>query len=484
MTRIPLLILLGLSLGTWGLLQAQSITWDSDPIDVAPNAYGNKGPKLVLDAEGNPVVMLGHSNTGLFIVRQEDGVFGEPQSLTNALDVFISDAEGADIAAQGNTLGVTFMIAGNWTTGARFTRSDDGGATWSVPVPMVPEGTNQDHFMPIPAWDDNGNPFAAVKHGNNPVTEGILRSEDGGATWLPSVDANLAAGTGEVCECCPSRTTYHNGRYYSLFRNNNENVRDMWLVSSADGTTWDQTLDIDPTDWWIAACPETGASVDWLPDNRLVSTFMSGGAGPSRVYVNVSDPENQDPGTPLLVTETQSSPSAENQPDVASSSAFTVLTWEQNDGGYEIAVALTTNDNLPQGLVDQAFTVSDDLSGSNRHPDVAIHGNVVHLIWQNSQSGTVKYLRGTIDGTESVSTTPKRPIASLQRTGPSTVQLVHAVPMSSFDVLDAAGSLLHRGQCDASGTATIPDRFTQTPVLFVRTQVPDGPRLLRLGLAN
>ena len=161
-----------------------------------------------------------------------------------------------------------------------------------------------------------------------------------------------------------------------------------------------------------------------------------------------------------------------------------MLTWEQNDGGYEIAVALTTNDNLPQGLVDQAFTVSDDLSGSNRHPDVAIHGNVVHLIWKNSQSGTVKYLRGTIDGTESVSTTPKRPIASLQRTGPSTVQLVHAVPMSTFDVLDAAGSLLHRGQCDAFGTATIPDRFTHVPVLFVRTQVPDGPRLLRLGLAN
>ena len=156
--------------------------------------------------------------------------------------------------------------------------------------------------MPIPAFDDNGNPFVALKLGSgNSAQEGVLRSEDGGTTWGPAEPASVAAGNGIACECCPSRTIYGNGRYHTIYRRNNNNLRDMWLVSSEDGLTWDQQLDLDPTDWIISACPETGASVSWLPDGRLASVFMSAGEGSSRIYANVSDPATGDAGSTHLL---------------------------------------------------------------------------------------------------------------------------------------------------------------------------------------
>ena len=56
---------------------------------------------------------------------------------------------------------------------------------------MAPNAT-EDHFMPCVGIDDWGNPFAGVKLGNNPATvyEGILRSPDGGTTWLDAVNAS------------------------------------------------------------------------------------------------------------------------------------------------------------------------------------------------------------------------------------------------------------------------------------------------------
>jgi hypothetical protein len=150
----------------WGLfeapLQAQ-ITWDfPEPLDVAESAFGNKCPRLVLDADGDP-------------------------------GIFLSDAEGPDVATWGNTIGLAYQIAGQWATGAMFMRSDDGGLTWSASYPIAPDAT-EDHFMPIPAFDDDGNPFVGLKLGSgNNAQEGVLLSPDGGMTWNPAEPASAAA---------------------------------------------------------------------------------------------------------------------------------------------------------------------------------------------------------------------------------------------------------------------------------------------------
>jgi hypothetical protein len=474
-------LLLGLNMNG---LQAQ-ITWEfAEPLDVAENTYGNKCPRLVLDASGNPVVFMGKSNDGLYVVTSENGTFNTPQAVPTDQGIFLSDAEGPDVATWGNTIGLAYQISGQWITGALFMRSDDGGLTWSDSYPIAPNAT-EDHFMPIPAFDDEGNPFIGLKLGSgNSAEEGVLRSQDGGMTWGSAQPASIAAGNGIACECCPSRTLYGNGRYYSIYRRNDNNIRDMWLVSSEDGTNWNQQLDLDPTDWQLNACPATGASSAWLPDGRLASAFMSAGSGNSQVYLNLCDPVSNDAGATTALTFSQFSSINQNHPDVAVGPTHTVIVWEQSSGGWEIQLAIAPHDALPEGVVDVAVPLSESLSGSNRHPDVAVHGSVVHVIWQNTSDGTVKYLRGTLDGTSGLTTNSARAVsARLLRQGADVVTLEGAAPGSTYRILASHGVTLHEGQCDPAGSATLPRRFiTPDRPLLVQVQTLTGPALLKLGL--
>ena len=465
-------------------LQAQIIWEFAEPLDVAESDYGNKCPRLVLDASGNPVVFMGKSNDGLYVVTSENGTFNTPQAIPTDPGIFLSDSEGPDVAKWGNTIGLAYQISGQWMTGAQFMRSDDGGLTWSDSYPIAPNAT-EDHFMPIPAFDDQGNPFVGLKLGSgNSAEEGVLRSQDGGITWGSAQTASVAAGNGIACDCCPSRTLFGNGRYYSIYRRNNNNIRDMWLVSSEDGTDWDQQLDLDPTDWQLNACPATGASSEWLPDGRLASAFMSAGSGSSQVYLNLCDPISNDPGTTTALTFSQFNSINQNQPDVAVGPTHTVVAWEQSLGGWEILLSVAPHNALPDGLVDVAVPLSESLSGSNRHPEVAVYGSVVHVIWQNTSDGTVKYLRGTLDGTSGLHAISNRDAsARLLRQGADLITLEGAAPNSTYRILASQGGTLHQGTCDAAGRANLPSRFvTPDRPLLVQVQNLLGPTLLKLGL--
>ena len=119
---------------------------------------------------GEPVIAFG-TNGHLYVTKWDaaaDG-FEEPTEIDPNENVFMSDAEGPRLASQGDYVVLTYQLAGQWATGARSVHSTDGGATWSEPVAMAPNAT-EDHFMPCVGIDDMGNPFAGVKLGNNPAT--------------------------------------------------------------------------------------------------------------------------------------------------------------------------------------------------------------------------------------------------------------------------------------------------------------------------
>lgn len=466
------------------LIFTAQVTWDfPEPIDVADSDFGNRCPRLVLDASGDPVVFMGKTNEGLFVVTSENGTFNPPTLVPTETDIFLSDAEGPDVATWGNSVGLAYQISGQWATGARFMRSDDGGSTWSAPHPIAPNAT-VDHFMPIPAFDDNGNPFVALKLGSGDnAQEGVLRSSDGGETWGDAQVASLEAGNGIACECCPSRTIYGNGRYHTLYRRNNNDTRDLWMVSSEDGVTWDQALDLDPTDWQISACPETGASSEWLPNGHLASVFMSAGEGSSKIYCNVSDPASNSNGLTVPLSTVQFDSPSQNQPDLAVGPNHTAVAWQQNLSGWDIMLSIAANSSVPSGLTNVAINVSEGASGSNRHPDLAIHGNTLHLIWQNSASGTVKYLRGTLGDLSSTAALQHPDQPQLLLKGSTSVELVNAMPSTPYLIFQTNGSVLYTGQTNAMGTATLPTRFVQSgsPIMLVQAQGKTAPTVLKLG---
>lgn len=464
------------------LTQAQ-ITWDfAEPIAVAGEEFGNRCPRLALDASGDPMVLMGKSGEGLFLATSDNGVFNTPLPIPTLDNVFMADAEGPSIAVHGSTLGLAYQVSGEWATGGQYMSTQDGGQTWSESFPISPDAT-EDHFMPVLAFDDDGNPFVAVKFGDDPmVVEGVMRSTDGGQTFQPAQPASNNVGSGLACECCPSKTIFGHGRYYSVYRQNDENLRDMRLVSSEDGVTWDHQLDLDPTDWMISACPETGASLAWLPDGRLASTFRSSGNGASEVYVNVSDvanPMSSEVGATVPVTNFIEAGN-QDQPHIACGPTHTVAVWQENSGGWEIHAASCANDALPAGLSNAGAPMSTSLSGSNLHPEVAIHGSKVHVIWKNSTSGQVMYLRGTLEGARLVESAPTSG-ATLNRLSPGWVRIERAIPGANYSVLSPTGALLHKGNCDGQGEANLPSEWVINQLILVQVQGNSGMELLRSG---
>ena len=397
----------------------------------------------------------------------------------------MADAEGPSIAVHGSTLGLAYQVSGEWATGGQYMSTQDGGQTWSESFPISPNAT-EDHFMPMLAFDDDGNPFVAVKFGDDPmVVEGVMRSTDGGQTFQPAQPASADVGSGLACECCPSKTIFGHGRYYSVYRQNDENLRDMRLVSSEDGATWDHQLDLDPTDWMISACPETGASLAWLPDGRLVSTFRSSGNGASEVYVNVSDvasPMSSEVGATVPVTNFIEAGN-QDQPHIACGPTHTVAVWQENSGGWEIHVASSANDALPGGLSNSGEPISTSLSGSNLHPEVAIHGSKVHVIWKNSGSGQVMYLRGTLEGAGLVESG-----ANLARLCVASAQIKCALKGpclgANFGVLSSAGAVLHRGTCDSQGAAVLPTQSRSITSHHGPNPIQHGPGLVAAGCGH
>ena len=406
--------LLCIALSANALGQSLFFAPDNAPAEVASNSFGNKAIRMVTNASDEPVLSFG-SNGHLYVSVWDNyaDAFGAPFEIDPESNVFMSDAEGPRMASQGDYIVITYQISGDWSNGARSVHSQDGGLTWSNPVALV-EGATEDHFMPCVAIDGNGNPFAGVKVGNNSASiyEGILQSQDGGNTWLPAVNASANAEGEAVCECCPSKPFWASGHYYDLVRNNNANVRDFWLMSSADGETWNAALDIDPLDWELNSCPESGAAVTGpVQGAEYLAAFMSAGgpSGQSRVYVSSMDLNANDGQGAWLSTEpatvSQFDNATQNTPVLgqwqgADGNSVVALAWEQNAGGYDVQLALSAGADW--SLTDVAQNITDEWSGQHRKPALAFSTDPngdpqLHMAWQQSSTGTVQYLRGGIE---------------------------------------------------------------------------------------
>jgi len=476
------------------LLSAQNLVFtpDSEPLEIAPNSYGNKAIRMAMNASGEPVIAFG-SNGHLYVTKWNDatGAFSEPIEIDGGSNVFMSDAEGPRLAAQGDYLILTYQLSSQWDNGARSVHSNDGGATWTEPVAMVDAATTIDHFMPCVGIDGDGNPFTGVKVGNNSATiyEGILRSTDAGATWLPAVNASDLADGNAVCECCPSQPFFAESRYYDLVRNNNSNLRDFWLMSSPDGETWDAAIDVDPLDWMISSCPESGPSVTGpVGDANYLVAFMSAGgtSGQSRVHVSQVDLSAGGGAGEWMLTEAvtvnQFENATQNVPVLAQwnggDEPLIALAWEQNTSGYDVQLALSQGTTVQ--LTDVAQNLTSAWSGQHRRPAIAFSTGdaeepILHVAWQHSTSGTVHYQRGTLT----------EPTVIICNAAPEP-QLVHEpdgvrIEFTTgwlgavWSIWDITGRLIQSGVYDGHSDLWIDDSLLPTHAI-IGVEQPEGAR--------
>lgn len=379
---------------------AQSgITWNAGA-NIAANNYSNMHPRIALDRSGNPLVIWGRMNDeSVWFSRWSGTMFTTPLKL-NPAGVTVATASwmGPDIASQGDTVYVVYRQTPESMDTSKhiyILSSFNGGMSFSSPVRIDNIGDSVTRFPTI-AIDSNGNPIVAFMKFDNMFMNArwaVTRSSDHGNTFSTDVKVSGWSGsTSEVCDCCPGVIVSSGSTSAMVYRDNLSNLRDMWTgISSDNGATFGRGFDVDNTNWGINFCPSSGPDAVIIGDS-LYTVFMSGGSGAYRTYLTKSSITT---GTILskwnLSDTTIPGLGQQNYPRIASDGKATAIVWKQNVSGNAQLPMLFTN-NVAKGFPATYDTV--DL-GDITNADVAVANGKVFVVWEDDNSGTVKYRSGS-----------------------------------------------------------------------------------------
>jgi hypothetical protein len=379
---------------------AQSgIFWNTGA-DLAANSYSNMHPRIALDGSGNPLVMWGRMNDeSVWFSRWSGSTFTTPVKL-NPTGVTVATASwmGPDIAAKGDTVYLVYRQTPEGMDTSKhiyILSSFNGGMSFSSPVRIDHIGDSVTRF-PTVTIDSNGNPIVAfMKFDNmfNNARWAVTRSSDHGSTFSNDHKASGWSGpSSTVCDCCPGVIVPSGNTSAIVYRDNLSNLRDMWSgISSDNASTFGRGFGVDNTNWSINFCPSSGPDAVIVGDS-LYTVFMSGGSGAYRTYLSKTSISTGIQAYKVNLSDTTiPNLGQQNYPRIATDGKASAIVWKQNVGGNAQLPILFTN-NVAKGFPASYDTV--DL-GDITNADVAVANGKLFVVWQDDNSGTVKYRSGT-----------------------------------------------------------------------------------------
>lgn len=232
----------------------------------------------------------------------------------------------------------THPLAKRWTSEVRFTRSRDGGKTFSAPITLGGDQPNAsrgfdalavaDNGDVVVAWIDNGDP-AAPKVAGRPhrAAYEYSWSSDAGKTFAPS---RLLMN--HSCECCRiALARAPGGGVATFFRGvYGDNIRDHAFARFNNNGEADGVARVTFSGWQIAACPEQGPGLAIDANGVRHGVWFEASHGPAIWYGQL------DPGHPPRHKLKIGGPGA-GHADVAVSDHDVWVVWNQVDArGYQL----------------------------------------------------------------------------------------------------------------------------------------------------
>lgn len=305
------LIRIALLAGSAALASASAIKFQQLPLAAAATS---RTPALTSAQDGNLFVSwtepTGEGATALRVARfdRETNAWFSPVTIATGADWFINDRDTPTITAGLRGRVAAIWYAENPAGGyhARFSDSEDYGASWSAPARITTESERQE-FVQLAALL-NGNWLAIWLDGRE-ATATQLRSRVVGHDKTDTlVDAR-------VCDCCPlSPLVLPNGVVLTAYRDRSETeVRDIAYRAYSRGD-WRETSAPDADGWIIAGCPVNGPHLSRRSGNVAATWFTAADDNP-RVLVarsnnlgrtwtaatRIDDPDQPTSGSPNVV---------------------------------------------------------------------------------------------------------------------------------------------------------------------------------------
>lgn len=424
------------------------INWEEEITVADGSMYGNMRPRITLDSDDSPIVVMGKgADNKIFSAKWNGTGFSTPVDLLPVgMGAYLASWTGPDIAAKGDTVVVVFKEV-DLDNGHIYTiRSTNGGTTFSdtVRVDNHPGGVV---WLPAMDMDANGNPsivFMAHENGWTSPRYHVAHSFDQGLSYQNALD--VANGISEeACDCCPAEYLIDGNRHAMLYRNNNNNIRDIHGVFSEDnGVNYNSFDNVDQLGWNITSCPSTGPHGLFTSD-RLLTVYSSRASGNYRVYLSESTTTG---GLQFSQRRMMTPPTnvngMQNHPRISGSQDSIFVVWQESESAnLDIMCAFTIDGDLDI-LESTKHKVNINLSGSQTNPDLIYRNGFVHLVFQDGPSGDVIYKRGSVGtlGAPEEHFNHFKIFPNPSVSNEFTVSTAHIKDVKSIQVISETGSLV------------------------------------------
>lgn len=376
---------------------AQYISWEQ-PIEVS-SANGNYRPRIGVCQDSVAVICWGNpANSSIQFSRKVGNSFTAPVQLNpSGTLAYVQDWTGPEMAVSGNSIYIVFKLEPISSAGIYMVHSNDGGLTFSDTVRIDP---NFGNIPWVPAVEVNSSGEVIVAYMENDfdwseprfVTQ---KSIDGGLTFLPPVDATRLLAPGEVCDCCPPSLTTGAGKTFVLFRNNENNLRNIYAsVSNDNAASFDTTSRLDLTSTISSSCQSTGP--DGFVLNDSLYTVWRAYNGGYRVMISSAHVDSLKPVVHKKIWGSVPSTSIQNYPKVANEGNLSAVVWQETMAVYSAEIIISYDSTgTPSRLGSFRDTVNVQRTGFQINPDIKISGGEFYITWQDNNNGKIYFRSGT-----------------------------------------------------------------------------------------
>ncbi|MBN8679237.1 MAG: T9SS type A sorting domain-containing protein [Chitinophagales bacterium] len=374
---------------------AQTTVQWSDSIVVDSTTRPITSPRIALLPDGTPLVTWGingdfvNFTSQIWCSRFENGAFTTPIGVVQEPDEpLLYGFGGYDVALSDSQVFIVFEQQGIFLAGSK-----DGGLTFGSPTSVQGSVAGGYAILAAVTVDGTGNPVVSyILHKNNDTDYLVRRSTDGGFSFNDDpVIANAPAPGGAVCECCTSDLLASGDSVWLLFRNNNQDLRDIWVSRSTDlAATFDAATDVDATDWQLNFCPVAGPRMARSGDS-LITVWMSGASGTPRVYLSTLHAGTMKKGQQLDFPTASGDQISQSQADVTSLGDTIGVVFVEN--GNEILFDFSTKGASGLNNQSERFAVPDH---TLQLPSIAFRDGIFHLVYVDATAGHVLYRRGIL----------------------------------------------------------------------------------------
>jgi hypothetical protein len=377
------------------------IQWEPEIAVADGTLFGNVRPRIALAANDIPVVLFGKGPNGLLhTARMNGSIFSAPISiLPPNFETYLASWTGPDLAAKGDTLIAVFKRLPMETGFVYSVRSTDGGNTWSDTIRTDSHTNGGVAWMPSLDIDENGNP-SVIYMAHDPVMVNphyvVTHSTDQGVSYQAEMEITSSIPD-EACDCCPAEYVIDGTKHAMLYRNNDNNIRDIYAVySDNDGITYSQNANVDQLNWSLLSCPSTGPH-GIFNNEKLVTVYASRATGSYRVYISETTLSPSFTfSTRTSMTPPLNSNGSQNFPRISGENDTIVMVWQESEtSNPEIYSAITTTGAVSELLSTKAL-VNTITTSSQTNPDVIYANGHVHVVYQDAYTGDVIYRKGSI----------------------------------------------------------------------------------------